>query len=187
MDDRSKLSDSFLLEQGIILLGGVINDSVAQAVVCQLLYLDKKYPNRPIQIWIDSPGGSVTAGFAIYDAMNYVKSDVETVAIGMAASMGAFLLSSGTRGKRSALPNAEILIHQPLGAAEGQSTDIQIAAQHIEKTRNRLDQILSLNTGKDISQIHADTERDYIMLADEAKAYGLIDLVLSTTPKAAQS
>lgn len=178
------LSNNYLLEQGIVLIDGTIDDGMAQVVTCQLLYLNKKYPERSIQLWINSPGGSVAAGFAIYDVMNYIKPPIETIAIGMAASMAAFILSSGTYGKRSALPNAEILIHQPLGAAEGQSTDIVLAAQHIQRTRDRLERILAMNTGKDVSQIHTDTERDYIMLADEAREYGLIDIVLSTTPKA---
>lgn len=180
------LSSNYLLEQGIVLIDGPIDDGMAQVVTCQLLYLNRKYPDRSIQLWINSPGGSVAAGFAIYDVMNYVKPSIETVAIGMAASMAAFILSSGTYGKRSALPNAEIMIHQPLGQAEGQSTDIVLAARHIERTRDRLERIMAMNTGKDVMQIHTDTERDYIMLANEAKEYGLIDVVIETEPKAAR-
>lgn len=178
------LSTNFLLEQGVVLLNGQIDDGMAQIVSCQLLYLSKKYPDRPIQMWINSPGGSVTAGFAIYDVMNYVKAPIETVAIGMAASMAAFLLSSGSRGKRSALPNAEILIHQPMGQAEGQATDILLAAEHIKRTREKIEELLAQNTGRSVAQIHNDIERDNIMPAQIAKEYGLIDIVIRTTPKA---
>lgn len=178
------LSTNFLLEQGIVLLNGQIDDNMAQMVNCQLLYLNKKYPERSIQMWINSPGGAVTAGFAIYDVMNYVKPPIETIAIGMAASMAAFILSSGSRGKRCALPNTEILIHQPIGQAEGQTTDIILAAEHIKRTRERLELVLAQNTGKRIEQIHADIERDNIMLAHVAKEYGLIDTIIHTTPKA---
>lgn len=178
------LSTNFLLEQGIVLLNGQIDDGMAQMVNCQLLYLSKKYPDRPIQMWINSPGGSVTAGFAIYDVMNYVKVPIETIAIGMAASMAAFLLSSGSRGKRSALPNAEILIHQPMGQAEGQTTDILLAAEHIKRTREKIEALLAQNTGRTIAQIHNDIERDNIMPAQTAKEYGLIDIVIPITPKA---
>ncbi len=180
----SNFSADTLLEEGIVLLHGVINGELAQRVVCQLLYLEKKYPFRPIQLFINSPGGEVNAGMAIYDAINYVNVDVETVGIGCAASMAALLLSSGTRGRRSALPNTEILIHQPLGGAEGQAADIIIAAKHIERTRDRLNSVLAYNTGKSIRRIAEDTDRDYVMYADEALEYGLIDEVISTIPKA---
>lgn len=173
-----------LLEEGIILLNGVIDGGLAQRVVCQLLYLEKKYPARPIQLFINSPGGEVNAGMAIYDAMNYVSVEVQTVGIGCAASMAAFLLSSGTRGKRCALPNTEVLIHQPLGGAQGQAEDIIIAAKHIERTRDRLNAILAKNTGKSIERIAEDTDRDYVLYADEAREYGIIDQVIDTIPKA---
>ena len=173
-----------LLEEGIILLNGVIDGGLAQRVVCQLLYLEKKYPARPIQLFINSPGGDVNAGMAIYDAMNYVSVEVQTVGIGCAASMAAFLLSSGTRGKRCALPNTEVLIHQPLGGAQGQAEDIIIAAKHIERTRDRLNAILAKNTGKSIERIAEDTDRDYVLYADEAREYGIIDQVIDTIPKA---
>ena len=173
-----------LLEEGIILLNGVIDGGLAQRVVCQLLYLEKKYPARPIQLFINSPGGEVNAGMAIYDAMNYVSVEVQTVGIGCAASMAAFLLSSGTRGKRCALPNTEVLIHQPLGGAQGQAEDIIIAAKHIERTRDRLNAILAKNTGKSIKRIAEDTDRDYVLYADEAREYGIIDQVIDTIPKA---
>lgn len=184
--NMSNFSGNYLLEQGIILIGGEINDGVAQTVVCQLLYLDKKYPRRPIQLWIDSPGGSVAAGLSIYDAINYVSADVETVAVGTAASFAALLLSSGTRGKRAALPSAQILIHQPLGEVNGQATDIMLAARRMDRLRSRLDGILAINTGKEEKVIHADTERDYAMTAEEALSYGLIDKIIATEPKAAR-
>jgi ATP-dependent Clp protease protease subunit len=169
---------SRLLKDRIILLGTPINDDVANLIVAQLLFLQAEDPAKPIQLYINSPGGSVTAGMAIYDTMQYIKCDVETICIGMAASMGAFLLSGGTKGKRLALPNAEIMIHQPLGGARGQATEIQIAAEHILKTRQKLNQILAENTGKSIEEIARDTERDNFMSADEAKAYGLVDEVI---------
>ena len=155
----------------------------AQVVVCQMQYLASKYPERPIQFWINSPGGDVTAGLAIYDVMNYVNTEVHTVAIGMAASMAAILLSSGTRGKRFALPNAEVLIHQPAGGVQGQTTDVINAAKHMEKIRAAINAILAGNTGRTTEQIAADTDRDYIMSAAEAKEYGLIDGVIRTTPQ----
>jgi len=175
--ERSYDIYSRLLEDRIIFLGGEIDDAVANTVVAQLIYLESKDPSKDISLYINSPGGSVTAGFAIYDTMNYVKCDVATICIGMAASMGAFLLSSGTRGKRFALPNSEIMIHQPLGGAQGQASDIKIAAEHILKTRKKLNEILSANCGKPIERIEADTDRDNFMSAQEALDYGLIDKV----------
>lgn len=180
----NSFSADLLLEEGIILLGGVIDGEAAQRVVCQLLYLEKKYPKRPIQMFINSPGGEIAAGMAIYDAMNYVKVEIQTIAIGMAASMAAFLLCSGTKGKRCALPNSEILIHQPLGGTQGQASDIILAAKHIENTRDRLNKIMAKNTGKTVKQIAKDTDRDYAMLAADALKYGLIDEVIETIPKA---
>ena len=181
---NKSLSGDFLLEQGIIMLVGEIEPGIATSVLTQMMYLDKKYPGRPIQLWISSPGGEINSGMAIFDVMNYIKSEVHTVAIGMAASMAAFLLSAGTKGKRCALPNAEVLIHQPLGGAQGQATDIINAAKHIENVRSRMNEILAKNTGKDIAQIAIDTDRDKILTAMEAKEYGLIDYVIETTPKA---
>lgn len=183
MRDIKDLSDSYLLEQGIVMLTGPVDRVSAQVVVCQMQYLASKYPERPIQFWINSPGGDVTAGLAIYDVMNYVNTEVHTVAIGMAASMAAILLSSGTRGKRFALPNAEVLIHQPAGGVQGQTTDVINAAKHMEKTRAAINAILAGNTGRTTEQIAADTDRDYIMSAAEAKEYGLIDGVIRTTPQ----
>ena len=169
---------SRLLNDRIIMLCDEVNDTTASLVVAQLLYLEAQDPDKDISLYINSPGGSVTAGMAIYDTMNYIKCDVSTICIGMAASMGAFLLSSGAKGKRYALPNAEIMIHQPLGGAQGQATEIQIAADHILKTRQKLNQILAENTGQPLEVINADTERDNFMTAEEAKAYGLIDEVI---------
>lgn len=183
MRDIKDLSDSYLLEQGIVMLTGPVDRVSAQVVVCQMQYLAAKYPERPIQFWINSPGGDVTAGLAIYDVMNYVNTEVHTVAIGMAASMAAILLSSGTRGKRFALPNAEVLIHQPAGGVQGQTTDVINAAKHMEKIRAAINAILAGNTGRTTEQIAADTDRDYIMSAAEAKEYGLIDGVIRTTPQ----
>ena len=170
---------SRLLKDRIIFLGEEVNETTASLVVAQLLFLESEDPGKDIQLYINSPGGSVTAGMAIYDTMQYIKCDVSTICIGMAASMGAFLLAGGTKGKRYALPNAEIMIHQPLGGARGQATEIQIAAEHILKTRKKLNDILAANTGKDYEQIAADTERDNYMSADEALAYGLIDGVIT--------
>ena len=169
---------SKLLNDRIIFLADEVNDYTASIVVAQLLYLESQDPNKDIFLYINSPGGSVTAGMAIYDTMNYITCDVCTVCIGMAASMGAFLLSSGTKGKRFALPNSEIMIHQPLGGARGQATDIKIQADLILRTRDRLNRILAKNTGKTIEEIARDTERDNYMEADEAMQYGLIDQVI---------
>ncbi len=168
---------SRLLEDRIVFVTGEIDDNLANAVVAQLIYLEAKDPDKDICLYINSPGGSVTAGFAIYDTMNYIKCDVSTICIGLAASMGAFLLSSGAKGKRYALPNSEIMIHQPLGGARGQATDIKIVADHIMKTKAKLNSILSKNTGKPIEKIEADTDRDNYLSAQEAKDYGLIDTV----------
>lgn len=168
---------SKLLEDRIIFISGEITDDLANLVISELLYLDS-LNNEDISIYINSPGGSVTAGFAIYDTMNYIKSNVSTIGIGMCASMGAFLLSSGTKGYRYALLNSEIMIHQPLGGATGQATEIKIVAEHILKTKDKLNKILSLNTGKSIKTIEKDTERDYYMNSHEALKYGLIDKII---------
>ena len=176
--ERSYDIYSRLLKDRIIFLGEEINDAVASTVVAQLLFLESEDPGKDIHMYINSPGGSVTAGMAIYDTMNYVKCDVSTTCIGMAASMGAFLLSSGAKGKRYALPNAEIMIHQPLGGAQGQATEIQIAAEHILKTKKKLNQILADNAGKPVEEVEKDTDRDNWLSADEAKEYGLIDEVI---------
>ena len=170
---------SRLLKDRIIFLGEEVNDTTASLVVAQLLFLESEDPNKDIHLYINSPGGSVTAGMAIYDTMQYIKCDVETICIGMAASMGAFLLAGGTKGKRLALPNAEVMIHQPSGGARGQATEIQIAAENILKTKKKLNEILAANTGKPYEVIAADTERDYYMTAAEAKEYGLIDNVIT--------
>lgn len=183
MNDKT-FSSNYLLEQGIVLMVGEIDSSMAQLIVAELQYLDAKYPGRPIQLWINSPGGEVTSGMAIYDTLNYIKNEVHTIAIGMAASMAAFLLSSGTRGKRCALPNAEVMIHQPLGGAQGQATEILIAAKHIEQIRSRLNYIMARNTGRTEEELARDTERDNTMTAEQALAYGLIDHIIETTPKA---
>ena len=175
--ERSYDIYSRLLEDRIIFLSGEIDDAVANTVVAQLIYLEAKDPSKDISLYINSPGGSVSAGLAIYDTMNYVKCDVSTICIGMAASMGAFLLSSGQKGKRYALPNSEIMIHQPLGGAQGQASDIKIAAEHILKTKQKLNSILSQNSGKPLSQIEKDTDRDNYLSAQEAMEYGLIDKV----------
>ena len=176
--ERSYDIYSRLLKDRIIFLGEDVNDVTASLIVAQLLFLEAEDPNKDIQFYINSPGGSVTAGLAIYDTMQYVKCDVATNCIGMAASMGAFLLSGGAKGKRSALPNAEIMIHQPSGGAQGQATEINIAAEHILKTREKLNTILAKNTGQTLEVIAKDTERDNYMSAEEAKAYGLIDTVI---------
>lgn len=175
--ERSYDIYSRLLEDRIIFLSGEIDDATANTVVAQLIYLEAKDPSKDISLYINSPGGSVSAGLAIYDTMNYVKCDVSTICIGMAASMGAFLLSSGAKGKRYALPNSEIMIHQPLGGAQGQASDIKIAAEHILRTREKLNQILAQNSGKSISQIETDTDRDNFLSAQQALEYGLIDKV----------
>jgi len=176
--ERSYDIFSRLLNDRIIFLGEEVNDTTAALVVAQLLYLEAQDPDKDIQFYINSPGGSVTAGMAIYDTMQYIKCDVSTVCIGLAASMGAFLLSSGTKGKRIALPNAEIMIHQPSGGARGQASDIKIHAEWMLKTREKLNRILAENTGKPIEQIAIDTERDNFMSAEDAKAYGLVDKVI---------
>ena len=177
--ERSYDIFSRLLNDRIVFLGEEVNDTTASLVVAQLLYLEAQDPDKDIQLYINSPGGSVTAGMAIYDTMQYIKCDVSTVCIGMAASMGAFLLAGGKKGKRFALPNAEIMIHQPSGGAQGQATEIQIAAEHILRTKQKLNEILAANTGQSLETIKADTERDNFMSADEAKAYGLIDEVIA--------
>ncbi len=178
--ERSYDIYSRLLKDRIIFLGEEINDAVASIVVAQLLFLESEDPSKDIHLYINSPGGSVTAGMAIYDTMKYIKCDVEVTCIGMAASMGAFLLSSGTKGKRYALPNAEIMIHQPLGGAQGQATEIQIAAEHILKTKKKLNEILASNSGQPLEVVEADTDRDNWMTAKEAQKYGLIDKVIET-------
>ena len=176
--ERSYDIYSRLLEDRIIFLSGEINDGMANTIVAQLIYLEAKDLGKDISLYINSPGGSVSAGLAIYDTMQYIKCDVSTICIGLAASMGAFLLSSGTKGKRFALPNSEIMIHQPLGGAQGQATEIRIVAEHILKTKKKLNEILAANTGQPLEVIEADTERDNYMSAEEAKAYGLIDQVI---------
>lgn len=176
--ERSYDIYSRLLEDRIIFLGEEVNETTASLVVAQLLFLESEDPNKDIHLYINSPGGSVTAGMAIYDTMNYIKCDVSTICIGMAASMGAFLLSGGAKGKRMALPNAEIMIHQPLGGAQGQATEIKIAADHILKTRKKLNEILAKNTGKPLEVIEQDTERDNYLDAYQAMEYGLIDKVI---------
>ena len=170
---------SRLLKDRIIFLGEEVNETTASLVVAQLLFLESEDPNKDIQLYINSPGGMVTAGMAIYDTMQYIKCDVSTICIGLAASMGAFLLAGGTKGKRFALPNSEIMIHQPSGGAKGQATEIQIAAENILKTKKRLNEILAANTGKPYETIAADTERDNYMSAQEAADYGLIDGVIT--------
>lgn len=178
--ERSYDIYSRLLRDRIIFLGEEVNDVSASLIVAQLLFLESEDPGKDIQLYINSPGGSVTAGMAIYDTMQYVKSDVSTICIGMAASMGAFLLAGGAKGKRFALPNAEIMIHQPSGGARGQATEINIVAEQILKTRSKLNTILAQNTGQPLEVIEADTERDHYMSAEEAKAYGLIDGVITS-------
>ena len=176
--ERSYDIFSRLLNDRIVMLCEEVNDTTASLVVAQLLYLEAQDPDKDIQFYINSPGGSVTAGLAIYDTMQYIKAHVSTICIGMAASMGAFLLSSGAKGKRIALPNAEIMIHQPSGGSQGQATDIQIQAAHILRIKEKLNRILAENTGKPIETIAADCERDNYMTAEEAQAYGLIDKVI---------
>ena len=175
--ERSYDIFSRLLNDRIVFLGEEVNATTASLIVAQLLFLEAEDPEKDIQFYINSPGGSVTAGMAIYDTMQYIKCDVATNCMGMAASMGAFLLAGGTKGKRLALPNAEIMIHQPLGGAQGQATEIEIAAKHILKTKEKLNRILAENTGRDYDVIAADTERDNWMTAEEAKEYGLIDRI----------
>ena len=176
-NERSYDIYSRLLEDRIIFLTGEINDQVANTVVAQLIYLEGKNPDKDIYMYINSPGGSVSSGFAIYDTMNYIKCDVSTICIGLAASMGAFLLSSGARGKRVALPNSKIMIHQPLGGAQGQASDIEIQAREMQKTKQKLNEILARNTGKSIEEIARDTDRDNYMSAEEAQNYGLVDKI----------
>lgn len=177
--ERSYDIYSRLLRERIIFLGDEVNDTTASLVVAQMLFLESEDPNKDINLYINSPGGSVTAGMAIYDTMNYVKCDVSTICMGLAASMGAFLLSSGAKGKRLALPNSEIMIHQPSGGAKGQATEIQIVAENILKTKKKLNEILAANTGQSVEKITEDTERDNFMSAQEAQAYGLIDRVIT--------
>lgn len=176
--ERSYDIFSRLLSDRIILLSEEINDTTASLVVAQLLFLESQDPQKDIQLYINSPGGSVTSGLAIYDTMQYVKPDVSTICIGMAASMGAFLLSSGAKGKRIALPNSEIMIHQPSGGSRGQAADIKIQAEHILKTKEKLNRILSENSGQPFEKVEKDSDRDYFMSAEEAKAYGLIDEII---------
>lgn len=169
---------SRLLKERIIFLGSPIDDSVANTVIAQLLFLESEDSKKDIKLYINSPGGSVTAGLAIYDTMNYVKSDIMTICVGTASSMGAFLLSSGAKGKRVALPNSEVMLHQVMGGAEGQATDIKIRAEHILKIKDRLNKILAANTGQLLSKIEQDTDRDYFMTAEEAKKYGVVDKII---------
>ena len=177
--ERSYDMYSRLLNDRIIFLGEEVTDVSANLIVAQLLFLESEDPGKDIHMYINSPGGSVSAGLAIYDTMQYIKCDVSTICIGMAASMGAFLLAGGTKGKRMALPNSEIMIHQPSGGAQGQATEIKIVAEQILKTKRKLNEILAANTGKPLEQIEIDTERDNYMSAEEAKAYGLIDNVIT--------
>ncbi len=177
--ERSYDIFSRLLKDRIIFIGDEITDATASLVVAQLLFLESEDPDKDIHIYINSPGGSVTAGMAIYDTMQYIKPDVSTICVGLAASMGAFLLAAGKKGKRYALPNAEIMIHQPLGGAKGQASDVKIHAEFLLRTRDKLNKMLSENTGKPLDVIEKDTDRDNFMTADEAKAYGLIDEVMT--------
>ncbi len=176
--ERSYDIFSRLLKDRIIMLSGEVNDAVASTVVAQLLFLEAEDPDKDIYLYINSPGGVITSGMSMYDTMNYIKPDVCTICIGQAASMGAFLLSSGAKGKRFALPNARIMIHQPLGGAQGQATDIQIQAKEIQRMKDSLNHILSQQTGQELAKIEADTERDFFMSAHEACAYGLVDKVM---------
>lgn len=178
--ERSYDIYSRLLKERIVFLDGEVNDASASLVVAQLIFLEAENPDKDISLYINSPGGSVSAGFAIYDTMNFIKCDVSTLCIGMAASMGAFLLTAGAKGKRQALPNSEIMIHQPLGGAQGQSVDVEIHAKHLVQTREKLNRILSQNSGQSLDVIERDTDRDNFMTAEEAKAYGLIDQVITT-------
>ncbi|PTI19817.1 ATP-dependent Clp endopeptidase proteolytic subunit ClpP [Staphylococcus warneri] len=174
---------SRLLKDRIIMLGSQIDDNIANSIVSQLLFLQAQDSEKDIYLYINSPGGSVTAGFAIYDTIQHIKPDVQTICIGMAASMGSFLLAAGAKGKRYALPNAEVMIHQPLGGAQGQATEIEIAANHILKTREKLNRILAERTGQSIEKIQQDTDRDNFLTAEEAKAYGLVDEVMEPEGK----
>lgn len=173
---------SRLLRERVIFLVGPVNDHTANLIVAQLLFLESENPDKEISLYINSPGGSVSAGMAIYDTMNFIKPAISTLCIGMAASMGAFLLAAGAKGKRFSLPNSKVMIHQPLGGTQGQATEIEIAAREILKTRERLNQLLADNTGQPLSRIELDTERDYYLTADEAKAYGLVDDVITKRP-----
>ena len=177
--ERSYDIYSRLLKDRIIFLGEEVNEVTASSIVAQMLFLESEDPGKDINFYINSPGGIVPCGFAIYDTMQYIKCDVSTICIGMAASMGAFLLAGGTKGKRMALPNAEIMIHQPSGGAKGQATEIQIAAENILKTKKKLNEIIAANTGKPIEQVAQDTERDYYMSAEEAQEYGIIDSIIT--------
>lgn len=177
--ERSYDIYSRLLEDRIVFISGEIDDATANTVVAELIYLEAKNPDKDICVYINSPGGSVTAGMAIYDTMKYVKCDVSTICIGLAASMGAFLLAAGTKGKRFCLPNSEVMIHQPLGGAQGQASDIEITANHIIKTKKKMIEMLSKNTGQSIEKVSQDVDRDYYMTADEAVAYGLVDKVIT--------
>lgn len=176
--ERSYDIFSMLLKERIIMLSDEVNDVTASLVVAQMLYLDSVDPDKDIQLYINSPGGSITSGFAIYDTMQHVKADVQTICVGMAASMGAFLLAAGAKGKRFALPNSEIMIHQPLGGTQGQATDIKIRTEWLLKIKNKLNLILSERTGQPLDKIERDVERDYFMSAEEAKAYGLVDEIM---------
>ena len=180
--ERSYDIYSRLLKERVIFLVGPVNDQTANLVVAQLLFLESENPDKDISFYINSPGGSVTAGMAIFDTMQFIKPDVSTLCVGMAASMGAFLLAAGTKGKRFSLPNSRVMIHQPSGGASGQATDIEIHARDILKTRDQLNRILAANTGQTIEKIERDTERDYFMFADEAQAYGVVDQVISKRP-----
>ena len=175
--ERSYDIYSRLLEDRVVFLTGEINDQIADLIVAQLLFLEGRDSAKDISLYINSPGGSVSAGFAIYDTMNYIRCDVSTICVGMAASMGAFLLSSGAKGKRFALPNSKIMIHQPLGGAQGQASDIAIQAEEILRTKKRLNEILAANTGQDLAKIEFDTDRDFYMTAEEAEKYGLVDKI----------
>ncbi|CAK7000493.1 ATP-dependent Clp endopeptidase proteolytic subunit ClpP [Tissierella carlieri] len=177
--ERSYDIYSRLLKERIVFLGDEVNDVTANLVVAQLLFLESEDPDKDIQLYINSPGGSVSAGFAIFDTMQYIKPDVSTICMGMAASMGAFLLAAGTKGKRFALPNADIMIHQPLGGAKGQAEDIRIQAEKIIEIRERINKILAERTGQPLEKVSRDTDRDYYMTAEEAKEYGIIDAVIS--------
>ncbi len=181
--ERSYDIYSRLLEDRIVFISGEIDDASANTIVAQLIYLEAKNPDKDICVYINSPGGSVTAGMAIYDTMKYVKCDVSTTCIGLAASMGAFLLSAGTKGKRFCLPNSEVMIHQPLGGAQGQASDIEITANHIIKIKKKMIEMLSKNTGQPIKKVEKDVDRDYFMTADEAVAYGLVDKVITRGSK----
>ena len=173
---------SRLLKERVIFMVGPVNDQMANLIVAQLLFLESENPDKDISFYINSPGGSVTAGMAIYDTMQFIKPDVSTLCVGMAASMGAFLLSAGVKGKRFTLPNSRVMIHQPSGGAQGQASDIEIHARDILKTRDQLNRIMATNTGQTVEKIERDTERDYFMFAEEAKAYGLVDQVLAKRP-----